>query len=124
MPALSCPRVSSCSESGFSLLTVSIVLAVSALIFVSLMPGRDPNRETLENIYKMQKITNALMGYMAEYDSLPCPSLPVPVNSPYFGVAAANSSCVGGMPYASEVSGNLAGGVSPVTTLSQRRYGF
>ncbi len=62
---------------GFTLIQMSILLTVAALVMVSVLPGReagDVNQKTVTNIYKLQKVEAAMRGFMAFNGRRPCPA--------------------------------------------------
>lgn len=112
---------------GFSLIFISILLTVAALIFVAFLPGKDAgdtNQKMIRNVNKLERVEEAMRSFMAANGRRPCPADGQYVeNSPNFGVEAANpGSCNGGAPAAplgpDAGTGHVVGGVIPTKTLS------
>ncbi|MBY0408117.1 MAG: hypothetical protein K2Q01_10530, partial [Rickettsiales bacterium] len=84
------------SQPGFSLIQVSMLLAVAAMVLAASLPGRDAgdyNQKVLATIYKLDKIEVAKEGFMASYGRLPCPADgQYDVNEELFGWEAGHST--------------------------------
>jgi hypothetical protein len=114
-------------KSGFTLIMVSILLTVAALIFVSVLPGKeagDVNQKMINNTKKLERVEEAMRSFMAFKGRRPCPAQgSYAVTSQYFGMEAANpGTCTGGTPAAplgpdSGGAGNIVGGTIPTRTL-------
>jgi hypothetical protein len=113
-------------QSGFSLVQMSILLTVGALVMVSMLPGQEaanPLRRGAATIEKLMKIEQATSGFMAAYGRRPCPADgQYGVNTANFGIEAANpGACIGGTPAAplgpDAGTGNVVAGVVPTKTL-------
>lgn len=130
MPSISAnPMVSNraaCQpQAGFSLIMVSILLTVAALIFVSLLPGQeagDLNQKTINNTKKLERVEEAMHSFMAFNGRRPCPADgQYVVNTANFGKEAANpGTCTGGTPSAPlgpDATGFVVGGVIPTRSL-------
>ncbi len=119
-------------QKGFSLIQVSLLLAISAMVLAANLPGRDAgdyNQKVLDNIYKLDKIESAMQAYMASNGRRPCPADgQYDVNNQAFGWEAGHTtpnnpipSCEGGSPVASmgpdSGTGNVYGGTVPTKTL-------
>jgi hypothetical protein len=66
-----------CRRSGVSLIFVSVLLTVAAVIFVAFLPGRDAgdrNRKNLDTVKKLEKVEEAMRGFMAFNGRRPCPA--------------------------------------------------
>src|SRR5438034_736460 len=69
-----------CSRSklaGFSLIFMSIFITAAVMVFVSFLPGReagDTNQKTTNNVHKLERIEEAMRGFMAMYGRRPCPA--------------------------------------------------
>jgi len=134
MKQASCPS----RTGGFSLIVVSVLLTVAALVFASLLPGMeagDANQKTLNNDKKLERVEEAMRSFMATNGRRPCPADgQYAEGSKYFGVEAANpgyinsttnpgiaGNCVGGTPAAplgpDAGTGYVVGGVIPTVTL-------
>jgi prepilin-type N-terminal cleavage/methylation domain-containing protein len=114
---------------GFTLLEISIVVAIIALVVTMAIPmGQsvlDGYRRVATN-KKLDQIEQMLMAYRTAYNRLPCPTDPtlLPTNANY-GVEAANpGSCTGGTPAAKNtntsaqpVASNVVEGALPFKTL-------
>lgn len=108
-----------------------MLLAVSAMVLAANLPGReagDYNQKVLDNIYKLDKIENAMQAFMASYGRRPCPADPeYDVNTHNFGLEAGAIApntpfeCTGGLPVApmgpDVASGNIYEGMIPTKTL-------
>jgi hypothetical protein len=91
------------STSGFSLIQISIILTVAAIILASTLPGGgkgDVNQRTLSTIAKLDAIEQATNDFMVKNGRRPCPaSGGYDINARYFGVEAANAgTCTGATP--------------------------
>lgn len=121
------------AQKGFTLIQVSMMLAVGSLILAANLPGRDAgdyNQKVLDNIYKLDKIETAMQAYMASYGRRPCPANGVyGVNEHDFGFEAGTNSsnmpatgCIGGDPAApmgpDDATGNVFAGTIPTKTLA------
>jgi hypothetical protein len=93
------------SSASFSLVVVSVLLTVGALLMVSVLPGQeagDYNRKATTTIEKMNKIEWAMQAFMARYGRRPCPA------DGQYATSSANSgieaevkgTCTGGTPAA------------------------
>jgi hypothetical protein len=119
-------RVMLIGERGFSLIMVSILLTVAALIFVSVLPGQeagDANQKTLNSITKLERIEEATRSFMAFHGRRPCPADGQYVeNTANFGLEAATpGTCTGGTPSAplgpDIGTGYIVGGTIPTRSL-------
>lgn len=121
------------ARQGFSLIQISVLLAVGAMLLASSMPGKDAgdsNQKTLDNIYKLDKIEAAMTAFMASNGRRPCPADgQYDVNDQHFGWEAGaltpNSpllGCRGGDPAAPMGpdigTGRIVMGTIPTKTLS------
>ena len=64
-------------HAGFSLIAVSILITVAALIFVSVLPGQeagDVNIKIINNTKKLEKVEEAMRSFMAFQGRRPCPA--------------------------------------------------
>jgi len=113
-------------KNGFSLIFISVLLTVAALIFVSLIPGQeagDINQKNINNTAKLERVEEAMRSFMAANGRRPCPADgQYPENTANFGVEAVNpGSCNGGTPGAplgpDTVTGLVVGGTIPTKTL-------
>ncbi|MFO0807541.1 MAG: VCBS repeat-containing protein [Gemmataceae bacterium] len=117
------------STSGFSLLQLSILLALAGILVATMIPGKDAgdqNAKTLLTLERIQRIEDATKGFMAAHHRRPCPAsgqypetIEAGASSQYFGVEAATpGTCTGGTPAADfGPSSNVVAGVVPVRTL-------
>lgn len=111
-------NITKSAGSGFSLIQVSIIVAVAGLVLAATLPGGlsgDYNAKLLSTTQKMQRIDDAMRGYMAANGYRPCPADgQYPLNSQYFGVAVSDTSggCSGTAP-APEVPLSYTSGVAP-----------
>jgi hypothetical protein len=114
------------TQAGFSLLWASILLAVGALVMVSVLPGQDAGdtgKKQVATIQKLQKVEDAMRAFMAFNGRRPCPADGrYDISDTNFGIEAANpGSCTGGTPAAplgpDAGTGNVVGGVIPTKTL-------
>ena len=113
-------------HAGFSLIAVSILITVAALIFVSVLPGQeagDLNQKTINNIAKLEKVEEAMRSFMAFQGRRPCPADgQYAVNTANFGrEASIAGTCTGGTPAAplgpDAATGYVVGGVIPTVSL-------
>lgn len=111
-------------QSGFSLLEVTIVLAVLAVVLAGVLPyltEATKSKDADETITRLDKIEEALLGYYLERGFIPCPSdisAPLSANpgldwGGQFGVADA----VGCATITTMTSGTARGGGVPTRTL-------
>jgi FG-GAP repeat len=114
-------------QAGFTLLTMSIMLTVAAIIMVSMLPGRDAgdyNQKVLTTAQKLDKVEWAMRGFMLYNGRRPCPADgQYDINNHYFGIEAANlGTCTGGTPAApmgpDAGTGLVVGGVIPTKSLN------
>jgi hypothetical protein len=115
------------APAGFSLIQMSIILTVGALILVSVLPGEDAgdyNRKAMDTVTKLGKVEQAMKGFAAGNGRLPCPADgQYAVTTANFGKEAANKgSCTGGTPAAplgpDAGTGNVVAGTIPTKSLS------
>src|ERR1700736_3699689 len=112
-------RITTRLQAGFSLITASIVLAVSALVFVSMLPGDngESNKKVIDNASKLERVEEAMRAFMAKNGRRPCPADgQYAFNTANFGVEAATpGTCTGGTPAAplgpDVGTGHIVGGV-------------
>lgn len=124
-PPVQCPRVSS-SQAGFTLVQLSIILTIAALVMVAVLPSYQLNlNTTAQTTTKMNAVLAALRQYQVATSTLPCPAdATQATGSTSFGKAAANpgagaNNCAGGSPAANFVdsTNHIAIGAVPVKTL-------
>jgi hypothetical protein len=113
-------------RSGNSLILASVILTVAALILVSTLPGKDSgdiNKKIIANEQRLEKVEEAMRGFMATNGRRPCPADgQYAVGTANFGTEAANpGTCTGGTPSApmgpDAATGYIVGGVIPTKTL-------
>ena len=113
-------------QAGFSLIVVSILLTVGALIFVSVLPGQeagDVNIKMANNTKKLERVEEAMRGFMAANGRRPCPADgQYAINTANFGKEAAIAgTCTGSTPAAplgpDAGTGYVVGGVIPTRSL-------
>ena len=90
-------------HAGFSLIAVSILITVAALIFVSVLPGQeagDTNQKALNNTKKLERVEEAMRSFMAFQGRRPCPADgQYAEGTANFGLEAATPGvCTGGTP--------------------------
>ena len=121
----------SCQDksAGFSLIAVSVLLTVSALIFVSLLPGQEGaaiTNKILNNAKKLERVEEAMRSFMATNGRRPCPADgQYTENTVYFGVEAGtpgvctgNTAPIPNAPLGPDAgTGFVVGGVIPTVTL-------
>ncbi len=113
------------TNSGFTLIQLSIILTVASLVFVAALPGIQTSlKASATSVTRMNAILNTMRGYMAAKGVLPCPADPTQaIGSSNFGVAAAGpgttNNCTGGSPSAAyaDATQHIAIGMVPVKTL-------
>lgn len=105
-----CRKISG-QKFGFTLIELSVVLIVIALItgmgmMATLGTLESARRASTQN--KLDVIEKALMDFRNRYDRLPCPGdITLTDSSSVYGLEAANvNECTGGSPAAEDVSGN------------------
>ena len=65
------------SQAGFSLIQLSIIITIAAMVLAVSLPGGDKGSEVYrksETLDKMDIILDALTGFKATYQRLPCPA--------------------------------------------------
>ncbi len=92
-------------NSGFSLIQVSLVLAVGSIIMVSMMPGgqgSDDAQKTALTTKRMAAIETATNAFMAKNLRRPCPAdASLAISAANFGLEPGNhGNCRGGVPSA------------------------
>ena len=113
-------------RSGFSMLELSVVLTIIAVVTsMGMMAGlgalESARRAQTSN--KLDVIETTLMSYRTTYNRLPCPTDPtLPNTNANYGVEAANpGSCTGGAPAISatftDTTNNVVEGAVPFNTL-------
>lgn len=109
-------------DEGFTLVELSVVLAIFSILAAATLPilfdRFETNRQQV-TLDRLEAVENALLVFRKANNRLPCPGdLTNTLASANFGVTAANSgTCTGGTPAANFSSGNLVGGTVPVKTL-------
>lgn len=116
---------------GFTLIQISILLAVAAMLLAANLPGGDAgdyNQKVLDTIHKLDRIETAMQGFMASNGYRPCPADgQYDVNNSNFGWEAGHvatntaGECVGGTPAApmgpDSATGKTYMGVIPTKSL-------
>ena len=107
-------------HAGFSLIAMSILITVAAMVFVSVLPGQeagDVNIKTVNNEKKLERVEEAMRSFMTVNGRRPCPADgQYAENTANFGLEAATpGTCTGGTPAAplAQSAGNVVGGVIP-----------
>src|SRR5262245_6821674 len=110
-------------QSGFSLVTASVVLTVAALVFVSMLPGKgvsDINQRIITNEKKLEKVEESMRSFMAVSGRRPCPADGAQATgTANFGKEAATpGTCTvtSGM-MGPDATGNIVGGMIPTRAL-------
>lgn len=116
----SSPRASSCY--GFTLLEMSLVLLIVALLAASILTGAtvDTHQEKYAEMEaRLDRIEAALISFRKRNDRIPCPGdLATLPTAAAYGVEAANlGACTGGAPAANYSDNNSVGGSLPAKTL-------
>lgn len=106
------------NQSGFSLLELSIVLSILAIVIAGALPfltETSKSKDADDTMKRMAAIEEALATFYVEYDKLPCPSDPgAEPDTTGFGKAFPNTDCTG--PRVAS-SGTARGGGVPVRDL-------
>jgi prepilin-type N-terminal cleavage/methylation domain-containing protein len=118
-------RIHRASERGFSLLEITIVLAIMAVVLAGVLPyitESTRSKDAEETISRMDAIEEALLSYYladaTNPGTLPCPTdITKPLGDPDFGVAIPNGSCNTGGVYTVIDNGDLRAGGVPTQTL-------
>src|SRR5579871_256412 len=113
------------AQSGFTLIQISILLTVAALVLVNLLPTSQLTlKANASSATQMNVVLTALRNYEVNTGTLPCPADPTqPLGSTTYGVMAANggttSNCTGGTPAAAyaDATNHIAIGMVPVRSL-------
>jgi len=112
-----------CGDGGFSLLEISVVLAIIAIVVggaVAAFISSLQNRAISETQNKLRALQQALYNYRVAYNSLPCPAdIQAALSSSTFGVeglelADPESVCSGSNNF---VNGKITEGMVPTKTL-------
>ena len=118
-------------KSGFSLLELSIVLAVLSVIMAGILPmltETTKNRDNEATLSRMKAIDHALAAHRLGHSRLPCPSdITKSISHDDYGREAENDdgSCQSGTLKANYKSGTVVGGGVPVRQLGlPDEYGF
>lgn len=111
---------------GFSLMEMSVVLTIMAVVIAGVLPGvtgMNKSRDSEVTLERIRKIEDALLAYRIANNRLPCPaSATIAEGVTNFGVEGATpGTCIGGTPAANFVAtagdtNYVTGGV-PVATL-------
>lgn len=124
---LSLPLKLGNNSSGFTLIQVSVILTVMALVMVAVLPSYQAHlKANSVNASKMYSIMTALRQYQVVYGNLPCPADPtIAIGNGNYGVASANggtiNNCVtGSAPNAAyaDSTNHIAIGMLPVKSLA------
>ncbi len=124
-------RHDSCHDNtaGFSLITISVLLTVASLVFVSVLPGQesgDVNQKILSNDKRLARVEEAMRSFMATNGRRPCPADgQYAENTTYFGIEAGkpgictgNTAPIPNAPLGPDAgTGYVVGGVIPTKTL-------
>ena len=107
---------------GFSLVAVSVLLAVAGIVLAGMLPGgRGDTDDRILTVERMQAVENATRAYMTLNARRPCPADGTqPRTSAYFGVANATAGTCDAAPnpvIADVTSGTFAG-TAPVKKLN------
>ena len=65
------------SQAGFSLIFVSVLLTVAAIVVVSFLPGKEAGdrlHKSSASVKTLQRVEEAMRGFMARYGRRPCPA--------------------------------------------------
>jgi hypothetical protein len=116
-------RQHSTRQQGFSLVQVSLMIAVAGIVMVSVLPGGQvgsDNEKILVTRQRMNKIEEAMRAFMARDYRRPCPADgSIAFDTANFGVEADNNGvCAAGVPAANFLTGNIAAGAVPTKTLN------
>lgn len=122
------PGLPLCSRlSGFSLVQVSLLLTIGALVMVSVLPGADSgdyNQKSINTVKKIERIEEAARAFMVRNGRRPCPADgQYAISNANFGIEAATpGTCTGGAPaapFGPDIgTGNVIGGVVPTKSLN------
>ncbi len=113
----------STAKRGFTILELTIVLAVIAAIMggmISLLSAALEGRSYNATVAKLKVLQQALTDYRIAYNTLPCPANSTSVtNNPAvaFGIASTSVNCIAGSPAADIADTTAAVGLVPVHTL-------
>ncbi len=106
---------------GFTLLELSVVLAVIATILggiITLTSAALEGRAYNATVAKLKVLQQALYDYRIAYNMLPCPAnSTTAASSNGFGIASTSVDCIGGSPAADLADGTAAVGMVPIRTL-------
>ncbi len=111
---------------GFTLIQISILLTVAALVLVTLLPSTQTIlTSNTSTITKMNTLLTAIRQFQAANGRLPCPAdASQPISSTSYGLEAANpgpiTNCSGGSPAANytDTTHTIAIGMVPVRALA------
>jgi sugar lactone lactonase YvrE len=110
-------------RAGFSFITMAVTLTILALVFVSVLPGRDAgdaNKKVITGIKRLDRVEEAMRGFMAANGRRPCPADgSAAVGSAGFGqesITGGVCNITAGM-LGPDTTGNLVEGVIPTRAL-------
>src|SRR4051812_6301816 len=94
-------NMTSYPESGFNLITVSIILTAAAVALAAALPGQkagDSNQKTLTSLQKLEAVEKSMQGFILANGRRPCPADgQYSINNAKFGIEAATpGTCTGG----------------------------
>ena len=113
-------------RAGFSLIMMSILITVAAIIMVSMLPGQDAGdyaQKTANNVLKLVKVEEAMRSFMAVNGRRPCPADgQYAINTANFGkeaaIAGTYASTTPAAPLGPDAGTNhIVGGVIPTKSL-------
>ena len=118
-------------QQGFSLLQLSIILAIVSVVGVTLLPldeGGERNNRALKMTFSFNKLEEALVAFQAAYGRLPCPAdaTLAPTDANYGLEANDPGNCLGGTITSTfgpaditgaNPLGNVVGGMIPTKSL-------
>jgi len=115
-------RLSRRRRSGFTLLEMSIVLTIIAVVTaagMTVFAASLQKRQVVETQEKLKTIQRALLNFRLANGRIPCPAdVTLLLTDPNFGVEGATpGTCTGGTPAANFANGNDIEGMVPTTTL-------
>ena len=111
------------SLSGFTLVELTVVLAVIATILgsaIAMVSASLESKSYNNSVTRLETLKTALYNYRLAYNRLPCPAnyATYAITNANFGVEAASAgNCAGGTPAADGSHATAASGMIPVRTL-------
>jgi hypothetical protein len=108
-------------STGFSLITMAVVLTVAAIVFVSMLPNKanDQNQKIAASVSRLDRVEEAMRGFMAANGRRPCPAASQAQSNASWGkesISGGVCNIIVGM-MGPDITGNLVAGLIPTRSL-------